>query len=69
MVGAPRLVGVRFLNTPVTDLTYDDAFLVPSASEISSRFDTDLSASDPIEPADIDPPRAPSHQPPPPPET
>lgn len=47
MVGAPRLVGVRFLNTPVTDLTYDDAFLVPSASEISSRFDTDLSASDP----------------------
>ena len=45
--GPPRLGGVRFLNTPVTDLTYDDAFLVPSSSEISSRFDVDLSAPDP----------------------
>lgn len=38
---------MRLLNTPVTDLTYDDAFLVPSSSQISSRFDTDLSAPDP----------------------
>lgn len=38
---------VRFLNTPVTDLTYNDVFLVPSSSRITSRFDVDLSTSDP----------------------
>ena len=38
---------MRFLNTPVTDLTYDDAFLVPSSSATSSRFDVDLAAPDP----------------------
>lgn len=38
---------MRFLSTPQTDLTYDDVFLVPSSSRISSRFDVDLSAPDP----------------------
>lgn len=38
---------MRFLSTPVTDLTYDDVFLVPSSSRISSRFDTDLRVEDP----------------------
>lgn len=38
---------VRFLNTPVTDLTYNDVFLVPSSSRITSRFDVDLSTTDP----------------------
>lgn len=38
---------MRFLNTPVTDLTYNDVFLVPSASHIDSRFDVDLSTTDP----------------------
>lgn len=38
---------MRFLNTPVTDLTYNDVFLVPSSSRITSRFDVDLSTSDP----------------------
>ena len=38
---------MRFLNTPVTDLTYDDAFLIPSSSRVTSRFDVDLGVSDP----------------------
>ncbi|KAA9395629.1 GuaB1 family IMP dehydrogenase-related protein [Kocuria coralli] len=38
---------MRFLNTPVTDLTYNDVFLVPSSSRITSRFDVDLRAGDP----------------------
>ena len=37
---------MRFLNTPSTDLTYSDVFLVPSASEVISRFDVDLSTQD-----------------------
>ena len=37
---------MRFLNTPTYDLTYDDVFMVPSASELSSRMDVDLSSGD-----------------------
>jgi IMP dehydrogenase len=37
---------VRFLNTPTYDLTYDDVFMVPSASELLSRMDVDLSSTD-----------------------
>ncbi|WP_129657930.1 GuaB1 family IMP dehydrogenase-related protein [Rothia uropygialis] len=37
---------MRFLNTPSTDLTYNDVFLVPSRSEVASRFDVDLSTED-----------------------
>ena len=35
---------MRFINQPTTDLTYSDVFLVPSASEVISRFDVDLSS-------------------------
>jgi IMP dehydrogenase len=37
---------VKFINTPTHDLTYDDVFMVPSASELSSRMDVDLSSDD-----------------------
>ncbi len=37
---------VRFLTTPSTDLTYNDVFLVPSISRVTSRFDVDLSPGD-----------------------
>ena len=39
---------MRFLNNqqPVTDLTYGDVFLVPSASDVTSRFDVDLASGD-----------------------
>ncbi len=37
---------MRFINQPATDLTYSDVFLVPSASEVISRFDVDLSSGD-----------------------
>lgn len=39
---------MRFVtgNRPQHDLTYDDVFLVPSRSEISSRFDVDLATGD-----------------------
>ncbi|MHA7274947.1 GMP reductase [Arthrobacter sp. Hz1] len=37
---------MRFINQPATDLTYSDVFLVPSASEVVSRFDVDLSSDD-----------------------
>ncbi|MBA2558998.1 MAG: IMP dehydrogenase, partial [Propionibacteriales bacterium] len=39
---------MRFLNqiVPTTDLTYDDVFMVPGRSDISSRFDVDLTTSD-----------------------
>jgi IMP dehydrogenase len=39
---------VRFLNglTPTFDLTYDDVFMVPGASAVSSRLDVDLSTTD-----------------------
>ena len=39
---------MRFLagQTPSTDLTYGDVFLVPSRSDVTSRFDVDLSTTD-----------------------
>lgn len=38
---------MRFITgTPAHDLTYSDAFLVPSRSDVSSRFDVDLASSD-----------------------
>jgi len=37
---------VKFLNEPVTDLTYSDVFLVPSRSQTQSRMSVDLSAED-----------------------
>ncbi|MCL2595587.1 MAG: GuaB1 family IMP dehydrogenase-related protein [Promicromonosporaceae bacterium] len=39
---------MRFLDgqAPTTDLTYGDVFLVPSRSDVASRFDVDLSSAD-----------------------
>ena len=37
---------MRFINTPSHDLTYDDVFMVPSYSQLSSRMDVDLTATD-----------------------
>ncbi|MCB0933926.1 MAG: GuaB1 family IMP dehydrogenase-related protein [Mycobacterium sp.] len=39
---------MRFLDgqRPLHDLTYDDVFIVPSCSDVVSRFDVDLSTSD-----------------------
>lgn len=39
---------MRFLNeqTPPYDLTYDDVFMVPSRSDVTSRLDVDLSTDD-----------------------
>jgi IMP dehydrogenase len=38
---------VRFLGSaPSHDLTYDDAFMIPVRSEVTSRFDVDLATSD-----------------------
>jgi IMP dehydrogenase len=39
---------MRFLpgQQPPYDLTYDDVFIVPSRSDVASRFDVDLSTSD-----------------------
>ena len=37
---------MRFLSEPPTDLTYSDAFLVPSRSDVTSRLDVDLAADD-----------------------
>ncbi|CAB4877178.1 MAG: GuaB1 family IMP dehydrogenase-related protein [Actinobacteria bacterium] len=37
---------MRFINNPTHDLTYDDVFMVPSASELSSRMDVDLNSHD-----------------------
>jgi len=37
---------VRFINNPSHDLTYDDVFMVPSYSALSSRMDVDLTAFD-----------------------
>src|SRR3712207_2738424 len=39
---------MRFLpgHVPTSDLTYGDVFLVPSRSEVASRFDVDLSTVD-----------------------
>jgi IMP dehydrogenase len=41
-------LGVKFLNnqTPAFDLTYNDVFMVPSKSDVSSRFDVDLRTED-----------------------
>jgi len=42
------VLGVRFLDDrgPGHDLTYDDVFLVPSCSDVASRFDVELSTVD-----------------------
>jgi len=39
---------VKFLNdgVPSHDLTYDDVFMVPRSSDVTSRFDVDLSTTD-----------------------
>ena len=37
---------MKFINNPTHDLTYDDVFMVPSASEISSRMEVDLTSND-----------------------
>ncbi|MDQ4102961.1 MAG: hypothetical protein M3186_04370, partial [Actinomycetota bacterium] len=39
---------MRFIDgcRPGYDLTYDDVFLMPSRSEVASRFDADLSTVD-----------------------
>ena len=37
---------MRFLSEPTTDLTYADAFLVPSRSDVTSRLDVELAADD-----------------------
>jgi len=37
---------VRFLTNPSHDLTYDDVFMVPNKSSITSRMDVDLATTD-----------------------
>ena len=39
---------MRFLNDlqPAFDLTYDDVFMVPGRSSVTSRMDVDLSCDD-----------------------
>ena len=37
---------MRYINNPTHDLTYDDVFMVPSSSELSSRMDVDLTSND-----------------------
>ncbi len=39
---------MRFLDdrVPAHDLTYDDVFMVPRHSSVSSRYDVDLATSD-----------------------
>ncbi|MDP1852334.1 MAG: GuaB1 family IMP dehydrogenase-related protein [Candidatus Planktophila sp.] len=37
---------MRYINNPTHDLTYDDVFMVPSVSELSSRMDVDLTSND-----------------------
>ncbi|MDO5634253.1 MAG: GuaB1 family IMP dehydrogenase-related protein [Micrococcus sp.] len=37
---------MRFLNEPTADLTYNDVFLVPSRSTVTSRFEADISSDD-----------------------
>ena len=41
-----ELTNVRFLTQPTFDLTYDDVFMVPSKSELSSRMDVNLNSED-----------------------
>ena len=47
-LGRLELVTVQFLNglQPQLDLTYDDVFMVPSRSSVTSRLDVDLSTVD-----------------------
>ena len=44
----PRVGGVHFLNDllPQFDLTYDDVFMVPNRSAVTSRLDVDLASED-----------------------
>ena len=46
--GELDLVAMRFLDghSPPYDLTYNDVFIVPSRSDVTSRFDVDLSTVD-----------------------
>ena len=37
---------MRFINEPNYDLTYDDVFMVPSKSDLSSRMEVDLQSPD-----------------------
>ena len=37
---------MRFITEPQYDLTYDDVFMAPSSSEISSRMEVDLDTTD-----------------------
>ncbi|MFC0676057.1 GuaB1 family IMP dehydrogenase-related protein [Brachybacterium hainanense] len=37
---------MRLIHAPSTDLTYDDCFFLPSRSQVTSRFDVDLSSDD-----------------------
>ncbi|MEX3566887.1 IMP dehydrogenase, partial [Micrococcus endophyticus] len=37
---------MRFLTAPTVDLTYNDVFLVPSHSEVTSRLDVDIAPDD-----------------------
>ncbi|MCW2840972.1 MAG: GuaB1 family dehydrogenase-related protein, partial [Aeromicrobium sp.] len=39
---------MKFLNdlAPSHDLTYNDVFMVPARSDVTSRFDVDLSTTD-----------------------
>ena len=37
---------MRFINEPSFDLTYDDVFMAPSKSDLSSRMEVDLHSSD-----------------------
>lgn len=37
---------MRFLTSPQYDLTYDDVFMVPSRSDVTSRMDVDLRTTD-----------------------
>lgn len=37
---------MRFLNQPTFDLTYDDVFMVPTRSDVASRFEVDLTPVD-----------------------
>lgn len=37
---------MHFINEPQTDLTYSDVFLIPSASEVTSRLDVSIASDD-----------------------
>ena len=37
---------MRLLHEPDHDLTYDDVFMIPSRSSVTSRMDVDLRTSD-----------------------